>query len=853
MKIAFVSQPYESLGIQYLSASLKKRGHSTSFILDPFILSGYHVTDKLLAKIFDFTPLIISQIDDIAPDCICMPVISDHSSRALSISREIKKYFAIPIIWGGMQPTTLPEFTISQPEVDFICIGEGDHAIVDLVDAIESGSNTTNIENIWAKQNGEIFRNTLRPLIGNLDQLPFPDKDLHYNNYPKFKQVYSAITSRGCPYSCTYCGNSQLIKIYKDNNENKQYYRKRSVDNVIAELEAAKKKYKPEIIRFQDEIFTIDKEWLGDFSKKYSQYIDLPYFCYIHPSNADEEVMQLLENSGCMTVFMGFGTESKSMRENILNRYYKNESVAEVIKRFKKSRIYIFIDCLIGLPNQTREEVIELASFFNNNRPDCVLANFLRYYSNLGISEIAQKSNILESKEVQSLKTSIYNDRIILKEKDYTWLKKSQTLIAATNFLPKSWIAWSIQKKAFNYFPPINFNNCANLLDSIFLLFSKKKRLYSGINSLFQSVHFIFYFLGKFVKGTFMIKRKKVIIALKKFGFIYSLGLTRMSIRKWLQTIRYVIKTTVFKQDCPGAVILGVSYACQQHCIHCSIANYKVKKAGELDVIQWKEAISNLAKWGVPKINLFGGEPLLNASIVELTHYAYKKGLSVSIDTNGVRLTEPLFFSLKKAGINNINISIDSADPEVHDKLRGWPGGYKKAVDAIQLCVKNNVPCVLNTYASKRSLYSGDLARIFSLGKKLHVTGVKVLFPIMSGRWKDAGSSELLTTFEKKAVMRLLEPGFSYLESPLYSVVNGRKVCEALGRKMVFISPYGDVQMCYSTPMSFGNVKDSSASSLIQKMWQDEKFCSINKKCDCVMNDVEFREQHKLELVKNDA
>jgi MoaA/NifB/PqqE/SkfB family radical SAM enzyme len=198
---------------------------------------------------------------------------------------------------------------------------------------------------------------------------------------------------------------------------------------------------------------------------------------------------------------------------------------------------------------------------------------------------------------------------------------------------------------------------------------------------------------------------------------------------------------------------------------------------------------------------------------------------------------------LKKAGINNINISLDSINKSVHDQLRGFEGAFEKASQALRLCVKQKIPCVLSTYASKRAVRSGDLKELISFAKQSGVTAVKILFPLMSGSWRHS-ADELLSDNEKMEVYNLLEPGFVYLESPLFSMTNGKKVCEALNRKMIYISPHGDVQICYTVPISFGNVKNERLKDILARMWESDLFNSIDNSHDCIMNNPHFREKY---------
>ncbi len=208
-KVAFICPGYESLGIEYLSANLKMNGLESKLFLDPILFSesGF-LNNNFLGSIFSFKKRILKTIIDYQPNLICFSVITDNYKWACDWAREIKKYISTSIIFGGIHPTSVPERVILEPFVDYVCIGEGDIAIVELAQACRDRKNTASIQNIWAKQEGLIFKNEVRPLIYDLDTLPFPDKEFYYSQAPIFNDGYLASTSRGCPFKCAYCCNN---------------------------------------------------------------------------------------------------------------------------------------------------------------------------------------------------------------------------------------------------------------------------------------------------------------------------------------------------------------------------------------------------------------------------------------------------------------------------------------------------------------------------------------------------------------------------------------------------------------------------------------------------------------------
>ena len=149
------------------------------------------------------------------PDIIGYGVCTGFQNYYLNLNRELKKQFAFISIFGGPHPTFFPEF-IEEESVDIICRGEGEFAMLDLCNNLEAGTDIRNIANLWVKQNDQISKNGLRPLIANLDELPWPDRETSYTLDSSFKEygARSFISTRGCPFECSYCFNASYIDLY---------------------------------------------------------------------------------------------------------------------------------------------------------------------------------------------------------------------------------------------------------------------------------------------------------------------------------------------------------------------------------------------------------------------------------------------------------------------------------------------------------------------------------------------------------------------------------------------------------------------------------------------------------------
>jgi radical SAM superfamily enzyme YgiQ (UPF0313 family) len=318
--------------------------------------------------------------------------------------------------------TACPEEVIQNKFVDYIVLGEGEEAIIELVE----NPNRTNIKNVWLKKGGRVIKNKLRPLIENLDSLPFPDKELFFKEAPYLKgEVYYLMTSRGCPFGCSFCFNNYLKKLY----EGYKWLRKRSVENVIEELKIGKEKFNYRLVYFGDDCFTFDKEWLKDFFKVYKKEINLPFKALAHPIFLDPEIVSILKKAKCLKLQIGVQTPIERIRQEICKRRETNELIARVMKEIKKNKIFVQMDHLYGLPLETIEEMKKWTGFYIELKPDVISPYWLQYYPNSDIVQIAKRAGEIDDKYIENIiKGKLDYSRVVEN------LKKDKEVAALSRF-----------------------------------------------------------------------------------------------------------------------------------------------------------------------------------------------------------------------------------------------------------------------------------------------------------------------------------------------------------------------------------------------------------------------------------
>lgn len=448
MKITFFYAMYESFAVSYLSAVLKKSNFSVELV---FAEREKAAKTSLGKALFKSEEMYADEMLATNPNLIAFSSSTDTYQRDLNLACLIKqKDHTIPVVIGGIHPTLVPDDVIAEPCIDYICVGEGEEAVVDLAQALRDDKSTINIPNIWAKKDGNIYRNDVRPLIENLDDIPFYDKEL-FLKYPTLdffgKAGYWVSAGRGCYNRCTYCHNSFSADLYK--NVSKKYLRVRSVDNVIDELVLAKQKYKSRYILFYDEIFFYGKKWMDEFWDKYEKHIKLPVTCNLHVDFVTDELLAKIKKAsgGFASVCLTIESIDPYVREHIFHRRETNESFAKALKIVREHGVAVYSTVIVNVPVQNeREKLIEAALFFNENKVTSIGVFPLRYYPIMEITKIAKEKGFLSTEDVEKIHKGIG-----YRADGFSQTKGKNNLIillVVSSILPKNVLSFLLSKMA---------------------------------------------------------------------------------------------------------------------------------------------------------------------------------------------------------------------------------------------------------------------------------------------------------------------------------------------------------------------------------------------------------------------
>lgn len=352
--VALISLFGYDFGIKYISSFLREKGYQTYVIqfnqlryVAEFLDNDYFTAPLLSHNICSVQDLklLIYLLKELNPKIVGISLTSVTMQTAKIITAEIKKHLNCLVVWGGVHAIIAPEECIQY--ADIVCAGEGEIPMWELTQKMSQGQPLTGIRNLWIKNNGRIEENELSPLIDNLDSLAFADFVKKDNKFLVEKgrivklpfiiagyeaYAYPIMSSRGCMFSCSFCCNSILKEKYKSKGP---YLRRRSVKNVIEELKFAVQNSSLRAVRFWDDVFTYDREWIKEFCDVYLKEIGKPFACYAHPKYTDKDILIDLTKVGLVSIIVGIQSGSEAVNREFFARSQSNKDILNFANAIK--------------------------------------------------------------------------------------------------------------------------------------------------------------------------------------------------------------------------------------------------------------------------------------------------------------------------------------------------------------------------------------------------------------------------------------------------------------------------------------------------------------------------------------
>lgn len=373
-----------SHAVGILAALLKKENHEVTLI---------HITKDMTEDVF------CEQVRTEDPGLLAFTSTSNHFplvERMISYLR--RHHLGVLTICGGPHVTLNPQDVISNKDIDIICIGEGDEALVTLCSKLDKGEDYSTIKNLWVRWDGKVIKNASAPYI-DVNKLPHPDRKI-FQNYPSLMWERlgraTVMASRGCPYKCTYCSNHALRKV----QGTQHYVRFRSVNLLIDELIHILADFKfINTFHFDDDILFLDKKWLCEFSSIYSNDIRRPYSCNMRPNLMTEEGMNMLAESGCDMVQMGIESGNEFIRNKVLKRGLSDETIVKAFELCRAYGIKVHTNNMVGIPFESASDILDTIKLNSRFRPDSSGIFIFYPYKGTTLYDICKRENYLTERD----------------------------------------------------------------------------------------------------------------------------------------------------------------------------------------------------------------------------------------------------------------------------------------------------------------------------------------------------------------------------------------------------------------------------------------------------------------------
>lgn len=376
------------IGISYLSASLKARHHSTRVVV---LSSEYPGRSYRLLE---------AAIRDFEPHMVAFTAVSTQYPFIRAAAERVKEYCPSAYrVVGGVHASLVPEEVVNDG-FNAVCVGEGESALVELAELLETGVEPERIANLWIKtRHGSIAKNPARHFNSGLGTLPFADREI-WSESVRGREGGDQVVmpSRGCPYNCTYCSNHALRKLAPG-----KYVRLRPVDDILAELRHLKHTFPAaRRVYLQSETIAVNLPWLeeltrqiGDFNGELDKPISFTTNFRVARAFLREEVFAALKRANVTAIEIGLESGSERLRRQVLKRAYSNEDFLRAVTLARRHGMEVNVYNMIGLPGETQADYWETVELNRRAAPDHVMTSIFHPYPGTDLYETCEEQRLL--------------------------------------------------------------------------------------------------------------------------------------------------------------------------------------------------------------------------------------------------------------------------------------------------------------------------------------------------------------------------------------------------------------------------------------------------------------------------
>ncbi len=458
LKITFVSlnNTIFADGSRILSAKLREMGHDVEFVC--LTLDGEeHYNQDVLRQFGDVLEKHESEV-------VLYSFLSDNFLRAVKVTEMVYERFPETTqVWGGVHCTIAPEEAIKHCRI--VCQGEGDLALPEFIDKYAADEDYTGVENFWFEMpDGTVKSNPMRPLLVELDQMPWPDYEIdthwildqgriqpmtvellekYHNNAPLGFPTYPVLSSRGCAFRCSFCYNATYKQIFPGQKS----VRFRSLPDVIDELRSMKDRF-PFFRSFffsDDDFFLRSKKALKEFSEIAREKIpDLLFDAWwgstATPASLSREKLDLMFEIGFRVVAVGVQTGSEEFNKKVYDRDFPNRLFLEkawMIDKYYGRKMVVTCDFIADAPYETEHDILESVKLIEALPPwfSMTVFTFVWYPGSPLYKRALEKGEITQD-------PALYNAKSFqpFEHKGHSYASHILIAMGCANFVTPSWL-----------------------------------------------------------------------------------------------------------------------------------------------------------------------------------------------------------------------------------------------------------------------------------------------------------------------------------------------------------------------------------------------------------------------------
>jgi anaerobic magnesium-protoporphyrin IX monomethyl ester cyclase len=350
------------------------------------------------------------QVEDFRPDLVAVSVLESTYDLGLELMKTIpKKNKTFKTMFGSVFATYAPEKVIIEEVVDIVCRGEGEVPLIELCKRMAAGKSINDTPNLWIKENGTVIKNEMAPAI-DINLLPFPDWDLFEPQSiyrPMQGKIYRAVgmeNQRGCPYTCAYCNSPSNNIVYKDEVASK-FYRKKTIQQMKAELDFLVNKHQPELIYFLvDTFLAMSSREFDEFKELYMDY-KIPFWMNTRAETITEHRAQGLEDMNMLRMNIGIEHGNADYREKYLSRRVSDKMMVNAFKMVADKNYTTVANSIIGMPDETRSLIFDTINLSRSlpNKIDASGAFIWAPYHGTPLRDLAVSKGYVDDKKIASI------------------------------------------------------------------------------------------------------------------------------------------------------------------------------------------------------------------------------------------------------------------------------------------------------------------------------------------------------------------------------------------------------------------------------------------------------------------